>query len=243
MGRLAGNTILVVENDESLRFKLQEVIESRGGEVITVNSLKGALRVLAECNFDLIISTYYLPDGLIQQIIDWCRQRLDPLPLFVALGTGLPSDGYLLKRQLISEVFSKLSQPDKIIDGIENLVFDFDSFKMKRDSANVKNNLNVELIIQDQKSDVDITDILDKGIYIKVSKRYSFGTFAILRITFLDSENFDHVTMVGSMDEIVSGGQLFRINEHYGKTWLKLLQKLNERQLGMSNFYAKTADK
>jgi len=243
MARLAGNTILVVENDERLRFKLQEIIESRGGDVITVNSLKGAIRVLAECNFDLIISTYYLPDGLIQQIIEWCRQRLDPLPLFVALGTGLPSDGYLLKRQLISEVFSKLSQPEKIIDGIENLVFDFEGFRARKNSKNFNNDVGIELIIQDQKNDVEITDIMDKGIYVKVTKRYSFGTFAILRITFLDSENFDHVTMIGSMDEIVSGGQLFRINENYGKTWLKLLQKLNERQLGVSNFYAKTADK
>jgi len=243
MSRLDGNSILIIDGDKHLSQTLHDNLAARGAIVFSVDSIEGALNTIEEFEVDVVISSYYLPDGLIHHVIDWCRYNLDQLPIFVALGTSVPGDDELMKRHLISGVFSKAIDMDKLVKSLQGYLFDFEKFYESLVSMIEPRGVALELVIQDEKMQVFPIEMTEEGIFVAVDRRFEFGTFGLLRVSVFDDDLLENYTMVGSMDGVINGGQHFRINESYESTWNKLLNKLNQRQLSITNFLCKVADK
>lgn len=243
MSRLVGNTVLIVDADKDLGKKIQDILESRGAIVFMVDSVDFAISTLEEFEFDIIISSYYLPDGLIHHMIDWCRHNLDQLPIFVALGTSVPADDELLKRHLISGIFSKTTDPEKIVDSLNKFLFDFDQFYQRLLEMIEPRGVQLELMVEDKRWCVQPIEMTGNGIFVSVDKKFEMGTFGLLRVSVFEEDYLQNFTMVGSLDGIINGGQHFKINESYENTWNKLLNKLQEKQMSITRFLSKVADK
>jgi DNA-binding NtrC family response regulator len=78
---MAGQSILVVDDSESIRFTLRSFLTSAGYVVSESDSCAGALDVCASGRFDAAIVDYLLPDGT----------ALDLLPRLKAAGALLPT--------------------------------------------------------------------------------------------------------------------------------------------------------
>ena len=60
---LNGISILVIEDDKLLCRRVAAYLESRGGEVMSGNSLEEARNLLGDFSFDVVLSDIHLPDG------------------------------------------------------------------------------------------------------------------------------------------------------------------------------------
>lgn len=65
--------ILVVDDEESIRFSFHRFLSSEKHSVITADGLQMALAYMSEKNFDVILADIILPDGwgidLLQQVL------------------------------------------------------------------------------------------------------------------------------------------------------------------------------
>ncbi len=243
MNRLDGNTILIVESDREILAKLQGELELRGAIVFCTESVDAAISTMEEFDFDVIICSYYLPDGLIHHLVDWCRLYLDQLPIFIALGTSIPADDELLKRHLISGIFSKNLDVEKMIIGLNKFLFDFDKFYQSLLEMIEPRGVQLELMVEEEIMSVQPIEMTGTGVFVSIDKKFQMGTFALLRVSVFDDDYLENFTMVGSLDGVINGGQHFKINESYENTWNKLLNKLQEKQMSITRFLAKVADK
>lgn len=238
-----GNTILLVEGNPEFSIELQKEFEIGGAIVFTANSLESALESVDKFSFDVIVCSYYLPDGLIHHLIDWSKENLDQLPIFLALGSSIPADDELLRRHLISGTFSKKSEPEKIVTAISKLLFDFDKFYQSLLEMIEPKGVQLELVVKDEKYHVGPIEMTDSGIFVAAEKKFEMGTFGLLRISVFEDDYLKHFTLVGSLDGVMNGGQHFKINESYENTWFNLLNLLQEKQMSITRFLAKVADK
>ena len=60
---LSGISILVIEDDKLLCRRVAAYLESRGGEVMSGNSVEEARNLLGDFSFDVVLSDIHLPDG------------------------------------------------------------------------------------------------------------------------------------------------------------------------------------
>jgi PAS domain S-box-containing protein len=125
--RLAGATILVVEDEPDTRLLMTRILEERDARVLGASNAADALSVMASNKVDLLISDIGMPrmDGyqLIEQVRALDRQRKGPLPAIAVTAYARPEDrqrsllaGYqthiakpLEARELVAAVASLLS--------------------------------------------------------------------------------------------------------------------------------------
>lgn len=240
--RLDGNSVLLIESDKD-QNALTTAFIAAGAQVTSVSSIASAIKALEVNEFDVIISDYYLPDGLIHHVVDWSREHLDSLPIFIARGSSMPADEALLHRHLISCVFPKGAEPDTVIRGVQGFLFDFNKFYQSLLSMVNPRGISLEIIVQKEKHHAVPIEMTKDGIFVSLDERFEKGTFGLLRICLFDSDAVENFTLVGSLGGKFHGGQHFKINESYAHIWQRLQTKLSERQMSITGFLGKVAGK
>jgi CheY-like chemotaxis protein len=78
--------ILVVEDNDFLKPLIEEILQTRGHQVVTAESARDAVRLCQHRSFDLIITDLSMPgmDGL--QLIGSLRQSHSNLPVLATSG-------------------------------------------------------------------------------------------------------------------------------------------------------------
>jgi two-component system, NtrC family, response regulator HydG len=81
--------ILVIDDEESIRFSFSRFLEAEGHTVITAKSYREALARMKETEFDLILADLFLGDGWGIDILEEVMQR--NLKARVIIMTAYPS--------------------------------------------------------------------------------------------------------------------------------------------------------
>ena len=113
--RLDGNSFLIIDGDALYVQDLITSLKDVGGICQGAVFLEDAKVVLSTSDVDLVICSYYLPDGIIHQLIDWCKSNLEYLPTFTTIGYPVNGEKDFLHRQLVADDFYKKQPHHEII--------------------------------------------------------------------------------------------------------------------------------
>lgn len=89
MSALSAKTILVVEDDDSLRWYLQELLTGEGYQVLVASSGTEGLRSFHEHHPDLLLTDLVVPHGGIE-LIHAIRQADPRIPIIIISGNMSP---------------------------------------------------------------------------------------------------------------------------------------------------------
>jgi DNA-binding NtrC family response regulator len=82
------NKILIVDDEDSVRFGIRDFLESKGYEVEEAVDCKGALEIFQMARPDVVVTDYLLPDGNALEILPRLK-AIDPdVPVVVLTGHG-----------------------------------------------------------------------------------------------------------------------------------------------------------
>jgi CheY-like chemotaxis protein len=117
-------TILLVEDDESVRCVVQRIIERQGHAVLPASNGKAALQALESHRFDLVITDIVMPemDGL--ELVRALRRMADR-PRVIAMSGGRGSATSYLAMALTFGAEATLAKPvsgNELIDEIERVM-------------------------------------------------------------------------------------------------------------------------
>jgi DNA-binding response OmpR family regulator len=104
-------SVLLAEDDESIRRTLQSLLELKGYEASIAEDTDQTIAALKEQEFDLIISDYLMPGGGGREILRFLRER-DSRPAVIMI-TGL-ADEQLFGELLEQGVDRCLSKPFRL---------------------------------------------------------------------------------------------------------------------------------
>jgi CheY-like chemotaxis protein len=94
-GHLLSNktAILCVDDDEIPRTLRKLILQKHGYEVITVSSSEEALEMLAERNFDLVLTDQIMPGMIGTELTKQIKSRMPQMPVVIISGVNqLPAD-------------------------------------------------------------------------------------------------------------------------------------------------------
>ncbi|HXH73820.1 MAG TPA: hypothetical protein VNJ08_02575 [Bacteriovoracaceae bacterium] len=241
MKRLDGNSVLIIEGDSVYNHKLKEVFSLSGAQTFSAFNLEEAIKSLEIYDFDIVICSYYLSDGLIHNVIDWSKQHLQSLPVFVAIGSSMPGDEELLHRHLISYVFNKGHNPVSLVSAVQGFLFDFNRFFESLLFMVEPKGICLELVVKQSIFEVNAIELTNDGIFVSMESPFDLGTFALLRISIYEGSQVENYTLVGSLGGNIPGGQHFNVNESYSHTWNNVLAIIDKKQLTITKFMKKVS--
>ena len=239
MKTLSGNTILVIDNDQPFVERLKRNLLDRGATSFGVCFIEDAKTILLNRDVEFIICSYYVADGLIHQLIDWCRQNLDLMPIFVSFGLPSPTDIEIQHRHLISAAWEKTSSYEELIDTISLHAFNQADFKRGIEGLIEPKGVILEVITCGVKKVVRASEIVDDGIFI--SDKMEPNSFAILRFSIFEADEIVNFNVLGSFLDYHTTGQKFCVFAAYQRTWEMLVNVLEERQLKTTKFLKKVS--
>ncbi len=121
MANNAIKTVLIVDDEESVREIVTEMIGEMGYDVKSAESGEAALDLMSKVNFDLVISDVKMDgmDGL--SLAQRLREKFPKLPL--ALMTAYPSDSVhsMVREKLVDFLLLKPFQIDELQGMVLNL--------------------------------------------------------------------------------------------------------------------------
>ncbi|SEP79167.1 Response regulator receiver domain-containing protein [Ectothiorhodospira magna] len=79
-------TILIVDDDDTFRTMLQEMLSREGFHILTAGSGGQALKLLNTQTPDLIITDILMPDGDGIELITTLKQKNSPIPIIAMSG-------------------------------------------------------------------------------------------------------------------------------------------------------------
>ncbi|WPU65784.1 DNA-binding transcriptional response regulator [Peredibacter starrii] len=240
MNRYDGNTILIVDIDRVYGTQLAEVLASQGARTSFGSSIAEAKELLLQFDFDIVISNYYLTDGIIFQLIDWCEKNIRTLPIFTAMGNPLPGELDLLRKQSIADVFSK-GDRNRMFTGISNLLFDFKEFQGNLQEMISPSEVMIELKVKEERMFARPIEIADDCIYLLLKQQFQAGMFGIMNFSLREKKEVQHFVIPGFFAGEFAEGQQFRINRTYQGHWKIFLDHMQDKQMNISNFLKKAA--
>lgn len=113
-----GRTVLLAEDDESIRCTLQSLLELKGYEVLIAEDTEQTLEQLRKQDFDLVISDYLMPGGGGREILRFLGEQ-DKHPAVVMI-TGL-ADEQLFNELMGQGVDRCLSKPFRLASLLETI--------------------------------------------------------------------------------------------------------------------------
>ena len=240
MLRLNGNTILIVDGDVKFCQQLDELLTRHGARCFFARSMSAAKELLGKFDFDLVLCSYNLPDGIIHQLIDWCEDQVSLLPIFASLGYSLPNEVNFSQRQSIAEVFLQ-KDTFSILAAMPKLLFDYKDFRQSLHDTFFNHGLILEVkaagVIHLSKP----IEISGTQLLISSDKSFEEGTFGIIKLTFNDHQPTDNYILPGFFDEATAEGQVFLIDQKYGSRWNLFLKRLHDKQSSINTFMKKVS--
>ena len=145
--------LLIVEDDETIRFGLKYYLEQEGFDIFQAATLKEAFNKFSQTNFDLVLLDLNLPDG---NGFDLYRdmQKIKEVPTIfltandqevsIVMGLDMGADDYITKpfkaRELLSRIKTVLRRSGKKQDNtiqIGNVVLDMHQAKVLKNGVDV----------------------------------------------------------------------------------------------------------
>jgi hypothetical protein len=240
--RLDGNNVLIIDNDQKYCEHLAQTFVASGAQASFVQNQDSAFKVLEIYDYDVIICSYYLPDGLIHHVIDWCKDHLMSLPVFVALGSGIPSEEALLQRHLISCVLKK-GDHFGLVTKVQKFLFDFNKFYQNLIDMVEERGVGLELVVQNERFEATAIETKVDGVFVGFDEDFIPGSPALLQVSIYDGFLIENFTLLGSLCGKIQGGQFFKINSSYERSWSEVLKRIEERQFSITTFLSKAAGK
>ncbi len=238
--RFDGNSILIADPDTAYGLQLSDALSFYGAKCVVAEHLAAAKVHLKNHDFDMIISNYYLADGIIHQLIDWCTFNLESLPIFTCIGYPFPAEVDLSRKQAISGIFSK-NESHKILNSVSNLLFDFNEFKENLLETLVPAEILIELHVKGQCHLIRPIEITSESIFLQVDNTSPKDTFGILKFSLISEGQTQNFLIPGKLTGTFPGGQLFKINQKYHGNWDKFLKFMNFKQMRITHFLNKAS--
>jgi DNA-binding NtrC family response regulator len=110
--------ILVVDDDPMVLDSCDLVLRSEGYEVVLTSSVKQALEVLEEKNFDLLLVDVIMPEYDGMYLIGNVRENLPNLPILVMSGYPTPETISSGMRMGATHFIAKPFTPDELITAV-----------------------------------------------------------------------------------------------------------------------------
>lgn len=112
-------SLLIVEDDITFSLMLKTWLGKKGYSVETASSLSRAKKILAEGNFELVLSDLRLPDGDGIHLLRWMSQREMPLPFIIMTGYADIQTAVEAMKSGASDYISKPVNPGELLKKIE----------------------------------------------------------------------------------------------------------------------------
>jgi CheY-like chemotaxis protein len=235
MIRLDGNTILVADTDKDYGSHLSEVLSFHGAKCFFAEDISVAKKLLVKYEFDLIISNYYLPDGIIHHLIDWCTQKNTNLPIFTCTGYPMPLELDYSHKQSIAEVFSKNDLP-RMLQSISRLLFDFTEFYDNLLEMMTPTEVIIEAVINNRNFIINPLELKADGLLLHSSPEIKKGSFGVLKFLLAFEDEAHNLIIPGFFD-----GEYFKVNEDYLANWKKFINFLNLKQIDITHFLTRAS--
>lgn len=240
MIRLDGHSILIADHDSVYGLQLSDTLTFHGARCYTAEHIAAAKLLLGKYDFDMVISNYYLADGIIHQLIDWCNQNICLLPVFTCINYPFPAESAISKNHSIAEIFTK-GDPRKILTTISELLSSpgevatvfMDQFSPKE--------ILLELHVNGKTHLIRPIEITEKSLFIQSDVSCQKGTFGILKFSLITNGQSQNFLIPGHVEIHSSGSQAFYVNQKYLRNWEKFLKFINLKQLRITSFLNKAA--
>lgn len=85
---VASAQLLIVDDDETIRFSVERYLAQRGFSVATANGIAEANKKLEQRGFDLILADYSMPDGTAVDLLKTLSDAERKIPVVVLTGHG-----------------------------------------------------------------------------------------------------------------------------------------------------------
>lgn len=240
MNRFDGNTILIADGDKAFGTQLADVLSYNGATCFYSADLESAKKLFGKYDFDLVISNYYLSDGVIHQMIDWCSDNLRTLPIFTCVGYPLPADSELSQKYSIADVFSK-NDARRMLTGLSKLLFDFNQFHESLLEMVVPTEVIIEIKVGPNSFLVRPIELTADSMFVQMDCNFTRGTFGVLKFSLGQGENSQNFIIPGFFEGQYSEGQMFKINKTYLPNWDRFLKFLDDKQMDITHFMKKAA--
>ncbi|MCF6194500.1 MAG: nitrogen regulation protein NR(I) [Kangiellaceae bacterium] len=76
-------SVLLVDDDDSIRWVLNEALEDLGLKVVQASNVDDALKILQNHNFDCLISDIKMPGQSGMELLNFCQQEFPNLPVVI----------------------------------------------------------------------------------------------------------------------------------------------------------------
>jgi CheY-like chemotaxis protein len=116
---LAGTSILVADDESSIRYLLQDILEPDGAYVHLASSGEEALTIIHQNRLDLAILDIHMPDPGGLDILQQLRDAGNLLPVLIITAQDIPDHQPLIARQVNGSAYlPKPFEPDTMLDTI-----------------------------------------------------------------------------------------------------------------------------
>lgn len=241
MNRFDSNSILVVDKDLNFATKIKEALLLNGGQVSIAKNLEDAQKEFKNKDYDVVICSYDANEENFNKLIDWCRLKLEIVPVFVAMVERKEMGRLLLHHHQISQVLEKTLPLENIVAEISILLFDFQKFHQNMLDVSESRGMYFNLLVNKVGQDVRANEIFEDGVLIASNSDIELGSKAILRIVVHDAGKIENFLFSGFIEEKMDGECLFKVYSIYLHSWNKFMNSLNVRQSKINNFLGKVS--
>jgi len=241
MKRLNGNSLLIIDADQNYSEKVSTYLISLGAQCTYVTSQAEAKLLFKSFDFDLVLCSYYLPDGIIHQLVDWCKCKLETMPVFVVLADIQPMDKSLMSQYTISGHFRKRENPADLLNDLENLLFDFDKFYQGIREMVEPRGIKFEMLVNNKNMEIEGIEIYEKSLLISTQAELDINSQVIVRITVFDGPVMETFLCSGFIGQSSDEGFIFNVYPNYLEAWARFLSKLDKRQFKINAFMKKVS--
>lgn len=235
MIRLDGNAILIADPDLAYGMQLSDSLSFHGAKCFIAEHLSEAKVLLKKYDFDLVISNYYLTDGIIHQLIDWSSRELKSMPIYTCIGYPY-SDRKLSEKHSIADLFTK-SDSRRIVSSLSKLLFDQQQFKENILELLTPREIMIELHMGGVSQFIRPLEIHHQGLYLQNVEPFEIGAFGILKFSLLSAGQTEHFLIPGHFEE----REHFKVSSNYLPNWEKFVAYMDLKQLNVTNFLHKAA--
>ena len=113
-------SVLIVDDERSMRDFLKILLEKEGHEVTTANSGASALEVLDKQSVDVIVSDIRMPGMTGIELLETVKEQLPELPMILITAFASPDDAVLAMKNGAFDYISKPFNVDEIKSVIES---------------------------------------------------------------------------------------------------------------------------
>lgn len=117
--------ILAIDDEQLVRFTLQEILVEAGYEVIEASSGKLGLEILAKGGVDVVITDIVMPEMDGNAVIAKIQERWPDLPIIAISGSGRTmTHNYLaVTRELgVKNILTKPFSKNELLEAVEHFV-------------------------------------------------------------------------------------------------------------------------